>query len=166
MLELADDEVAKDVAALEDRLERAADLVADGIVPLADCEAHDIDDIDDEAFRDRVRELLDEDVGSDDEPDEETPDGQITTASAVDWQALWEEFGFHGPNAHGREHVSGTKLAEALRVTDQPITADSRGLIDDAVAADYLTTVNLVSDTVGDDVQVVTAGYRLVGGEQ
>lgn len=57
----------------------------------------------------------------------------ITDARGVDWQALWEEFGFNTPNSVGSMHKSKTKVEEAVRVTEQPIAGDANVILSQAV---------------------------------
>jgi len=93
----------------------------------------------------------------------ETDARQITSADGVDWQALWQEFNFDGVDAIGNQYIEPQKLCEALRVTEQPVGGDVRGIIGDAVQQSILhvQTRSLSDEAEGDEAR---AGYLLVGG--
>lgn len=57
----------------------------------------------------------------------------ITEAENIDWQALWEEFGFDTPDAIDSVIQPETRLVGALESSDQGIGGDAETLISDAV---------------------------------
>ena len=72
-----------------------------------------------------------------------------TNAEAIDWAALWEEFGFDTPDANGDLLASRTQLQAALEASDQDISGDAEQQIDDAVDVGDLDEVTLDGKPVG-----------------
>lgn len=152
-----DDRDEAEIRPWDDRVREAARLVESGTLTLADLEAYDCDDRDDEAFREAVRERADDDAAT---KTEEGDDGEtITRTEAIGWRALFVEFGMHTPNAVGDLAVSTTKLVEAIRISEQNIAGDPRSHIERAVETDQL-----VAETANKaDGSEMVAGYRLGG---
>lgn len=148
-----------DAAGIDYYVEYGAEVVTDGEQSIEDLTAPGDIGMTDEEFQERVGEELESAVIV--EEDEEVDAESITHAGAVDWPALWAEFGFDTPDAHGNESVGRTKLREALQVSEQPIAADSQALIDSATSDGILREVTL---SAGEDSGTVVAGYIFDGG--
>lgn len=81
-----------------------------------------------------------------------------TTASEVDWAALWDEFGFDTPDAAGDQYASDTQLHAAVEASEQGIDGGAESLIQDAVDDGKLRKL---------EIPATTRGYVLQrGGEQ
>lgn len=160
----ADPALEDAVPSLEERAQRAADLVAEGLADLEELTAHERADRTDEEIQDAVEAKLasrqDNDASVVQESDDE-PEATITTANGVDWTALWAEFGFDTVDAHGNKAKSAVKVEEALRVTEQPVTGDAGQIIADAVENGTLTRIEAATDRGGS----VLKGFILEGGE-
>jgi len=133
-----------DQIAFEDHVDRAAGMVADGVADLDDIHTEPYHDETDAELRQAVRATLAEagDGGQDD------PDN-------VDWAALWDEFGFDGPDGAGEAHISKTQLDLALEVTDQAVQGNPVDHISEAVDDEVL----LVWEDSGGSLR----GYSLAG---
>lgn len=84
-----------------------------------------------------------EDPESQPEPDTDGTDefDQITDTQAIDWQALWEEFGFDTPDVTGGYVISETQLIGAVEASEQDITGTAREHINNAVESEDLLDV-------------------------
>lgn len=92
----------------------------------------------------------------------ETED-QVTNAHEIDWDELWEEFGFDTPDVHGNEYVSSIQLGLALEATEQNFAGDPGAVISDAVEGGILDRLT----TPGEKGESTLRGYVYqVGGEQ
>lgn len=161
----ADPALEDAVPSLEERAQRAADLVEEGLADLDDLTAHEHADRTDEEIQEAVEAELarrqDNDASVVQEPDDE-PEATITSADGVDWTALWQEFGFDTPNAAGSRFKSATKVYEALRVTDQPVTGDVDKLVTEAVENGTLRKIT----TETERGESILKGYILAGDGQ
>jgi hypothetical protein len=156
-----DSAMSEAAADVEYYVKYGADVVTDGKQSIEELTAPADIDMTDADFQERVAAELESAVIVDDEPDDEGQPKSITRAGEVDWQALWAEFGFDSPDAHGNESVGRTKLREALQVSEQPIAADSQALIDSALSDGILHESTL---SAGEDSGTVVAGYIFDGG--
>lgn len=84
---------------------------------------------------------------------------QVADTENVDWRALFEEFNMHTPDAVGRLAVPETKLAEAVRVSEQNIVGDAREHIQRAYEGGQLAAEK-ASEYRGGEVII---GYHLGG---
>lgn len=87
-----------------------------------------------DGYRDDVREYLDDHgdaldttgdpVGDRDDQDEENDDAEIATVDqSIDWEALWDEFGFDTEGADSI-FVSKTQIIGAIEASEQRITGN------------------------------------------
>jgi hypothetical protein len=128
----------------DDHVAQAASMVKDGSISLEHLNVPSSLDADAEVFRNDIRDVLAQN------------ECQAVTTENVDWQALWREFGFHTPDAHGTVIVSKTQLKEALRVSDQHTEGSLDSKIDGALQDEILVRNWVDGDTL--------RGYILVGG--
>ncbi len=86
-------------------------------------------------------------------------DGEPTDniATDVDWDALWDEFGFDSPDAAGNDFVSNTHLSAALESSDQSVTAPA-ARIEAAVNNQILIKRQTAAGAL--------RGYTLIGGDR
>lgn len=149
----------------DDLVEKGAGLVHDGHMEVEDLEiptrvkeAPGEVEFTAEELRDAVREFLDEHTPSpeqdseDDEPDHPVTDG-------IDWQALWEEFGFDTKGPHGTFFANPIQLSLALEVSDQA-HGNPDELIEHAVEKEILVRVTADGPMGGTN----TRGYALQRG--
>lgn len=160
MIEATDQEESlSDILAWESHVRQAASMVESGAITIDDVEAHEYHGKTDEEAREAVRDRLDD--GQVVTETETTDEGdEITQTDAIDWRALFEEFGLHTPNAAGSLHVSETKLTEAVRVSKQNIAGNPHNHIKTAVENGTLIEETTTAAKAGTEV---TAGYRLGG---
>jgi len=161
----ADPALADEVPSLDERAQRAADLVASGLADLDKLTAHEHADRTDETIRDAVEAELERRQSNNgsvvQEPDDE-PEATVTSADGVNWPALWAEFGFDTEDAAGKRAKSATKVREAVRVTEQPVTGDAGQIVSDAV--ENRTLRKVTAETEGGEL--ILKGYILDGGQQ
>lgn len=74
----------------------------------------------------------------------------------VDWEAIWDEFGFHGADAAGVIAVSQNKLRTALALSEHA-RGDPEALLQSAVESDALNAVYVDGDAGGQ----LLRGYSL-----
>lgn len=164
MLEEEGDVPTNSVDDFATRVDHAAQLVRDSVIALDECEAHEANGRSDEEFRaavrDRLREVDEGAVPETAEQDDGDDGPQITSAAGVDWSALWAEFNFDSPDANGTMAKSGTKVEEAVRVSEQGIVGDAKQIVAEAVEMGVLHK-QMVTDEDGEEHPV---GYVFMGG--
>lgn len=146
----------------------AVQMVANGAITVDDISLHgrtgdgvELVDGENEAFREDVREQLDDTVEDDATADEEAEQGEGWGPTEVDFSSIWGEYNFP-------EKVSGTQLVGALAVSEHTSFANggARRAIQYGVEADRIIDIprRLPDDSHGDEVVINGVMYAL-GGE-
>lgn len=143
---------AADELTFAELVDRAADMVRDGIVATTELETEPHHDQTDQDLRDAVDDALQS------EGDESESSNQINEPRAVDWAALWAEFGFDTVDATGSKIISDTQLQTALECTEQALQGGPEGHIRSG-----LTQEQLLKRESNDGA---LQGYIYVGGNQ
>jgi len=130
----------QDQIAFSEFVDRAAEMVADGLVEFHELTAKEYHDESDDDLRDAVAAQLDGEGDVDDavEGGQESRSDAYDDPRSVDWAALWEEFGFDTPDATGSKIISDTQLTAALDVAEQPLQGDAEGHIRNALTQETL----------------------------
>lgn len=99
----------------EDAVARAAEFLQQGLMDVSQVKPKQYHDVSEDQFFADVQDKLNE--GS--EGNETAETAIETDPNSVDWDALWEEFGFDSPGPDGHKYISTTQLRTALECTDQ-----------------------------------------------
>lgn len=160
-------ETSQERTRYEEVVRNAAWLVHEGVVafdevavPQTFAEAEDQTDVTDEQLREDVKEYMPRVEAADPKTQNHETASVEESSSTVDWEAIWDEFGFGTPDAAGFAGASRTQLELALDCSEQNLTVSVQGAIGGAVEGGELDTVG----AVGGDGQPTIRGYRLGGG--
>jgi hypothetical protein len=69
---------------------------------------------------------------------DDNTESSVVEFGQIDWNALWEEFGFDTEDSRGSFVISHTQLEAAIEVSEQDITIDGTSVIQQAVEDDIL----------------------------
>jgi len=129
-------------------VEKGAGLVHDGHVtveeleiPSRTTEKHTDPGFTAQKLREDVQSFLDEHAPQPElETEDDDEEAERPVTAGVDWQALWEEFGFGTPGPLGQYFANPLQLSLALEVSDQA-RGNPEDLIERAVEKEILVKV-------------------------
>lgn len=147
-----------DRIAYDEMVKRGAEFLQGGVVEISQLQPKEYHEATDEEFLADVQDKLNEERG---ESEESQTTSRETDANTVDWDALWEEFGFDSPGPDGHKYISSTQLKTALECTDQACPS-GKATISQAAEDGDLHEVTARNE----DGQITTLGYvRTPGGD-